>query len=107
MVDIGYVIIFPLVINFNNLFIIQRNDIWMTDTAKDIFSHTGTYYYGLTQGTKYDDDWKYPKNKICCAVSNNTYSALFMFIGSNPSGEALFLKIIVTLYTIGFLMHIR
>ena len=53
----------------------------MGDTAKNVYMHTGTYYYGLKINTKYDDDWKYPKNKICMACSDNSYSSLFLFIG--------------------------
>lgn len=53
----------------------------MDYNAEKAYAHTGTYYFGLTQGIKYDDEWKYPKNKICCVVAKNAYSALFMLIG--------------------------
>ena len=53
----------------------------MAENAKDVYVHTGTYYYGLTADTKHNDDWKYPMNKICIACGQNTYSELFFFIG--------------------------
>ena len=53
----------------------------MNFNAHYAYGHTGTYYYGLKSGAKYDDGWKYPKNKICIVSSKNSYSALFLFIG--------------------------
>lgn len=53
----------------------------MDETATNSYSHSGTYWYGLTVNEKYDDDWKYPNNKICIACALNVYSTLSLFIG--------------------------